>query len=44
VGFLDGSAGNYLAFELLPDRTLFIENEVGTPVMQTWGGVRGRDR
>lgn len=44
VGFIDGSAGDYFALELLPDQTLYLENEIGSPVHTTWGGAKGRDR
>jgi type II secretory pathway pseudopilin PulG len=44
VGFCDASAEIVYWRNLLPRGELYLENGIGSPVISTWYGYRGRDR
>lgn len=44
VAFFDGSASEYAWGELLSDGLLQVQDNVGFPVLSTWGGLESRDR
>lgn len=44
VAFCDGSASEHTWGDLLPDGVLQVQDNVGFPVLSTWGGLDSRDR